>query len=142
ATKNKLHGEETLGIPSKFVYRSLKRDKKHLDKELAGIEERLLELVKQEQQRQLTLLQTVPGIGTRTALFLIVVTDGFSRFETGAQLCSYVGITPTIGNLEVVCVVVAGSVRLAIRNFATYYFFAPSMPVSTTKDAANSMSVS
>lgn len=96
ATKNKMHGEETLGIPSKFVYRSLKRDKKHLDKELAGIEERLLELVKQEQQHQLTLLQTVPGIGTKTALFLIVVTDGFSKFETGAQLCSYVGITPTI----------------------------------------------
>ena len=34
ATKNKLHGEEALGIPSKFVYRSLKRDLKHLDKEI------------------------------------------------------------------------------------------------------------
>ncbi|WP_271394158.1 IS110 family RNA-guided transposase [Aequorivita sinensis] len=96
ATKNKMHGEETLGIPSKFVYRSLKRDKKHLDRELEGIEARLLELVKQEQQQQLTLLQTVPGIGAKTALFLIVITDGFSKFETGAQLCSYVGITPTI----------------------------------------------
>ena len=57
ATKNKLHGEETLGIPSKFVY----RNKKHLDKELAGIEERLLSLVKKEQQQQLTLLRTVPA---------------------------------------------------------------------------------
>lgn len=96
ATKNKLHGEEILGIPSKFVYRSLKRDRKHLDKEIAGIEERLLSLVKMEQQQQLTLLTTVPGIGTKTALFLIVITDGFSKFETAAQLCSYVGITPTI----------------------------------------------
>lgn len=96
ATKNKMHGEETLGIPSRFVYRSLKRDRKHLDRELAGIEQRLLELVRQEQQHQLTLLRTVPGIGTKTALFLIVVTDGFTKFETGAQLCSYVGITPTI----------------------------------------------
>src|SRR5690554_1179277 len=96
ATKNKLHGEETLGIPSKFVYRSLKRDRKHLDKEIAGIEERLLSLVKMEQQQQLTLLTTVPGIGTKTALFLIVITDGFSKFGTAAQLCSYVGITPTI----------------------------------------------
>ena len=96
ATKNKLHGEETLGIPSKFVYRSLKRDRKHLDREIAGIEERLLSLVKKEQQHQLPLLQSVPGIGTRTALFLIVLTDGFSKFGTGRQLCSYVGITPTI----------------------------------------------
>lgn len=95
-TKNKLHGEEVLGIPSKYVHQSLKRDLKHLDKEITGIEGRLLELVKQEQQHQLTLLESIPGMGTKTALFLIVVTDGFDKFETASQLCSYVGITPTI----------------------------------------------
>ncbi|WNH14175.1 IS110 family transposase [Thalassobellus suaedae] len=96
ASKNKLHGEETLGIPSKFVYRSLKRHVKHLKKEIAAIEERLLALVKQDQQYQLTLLNSIPGMGVKTALFLIVVTDGFKKFETASQLCSYVGITPTI----------------------------------------------
>ncbi|GGG59766.1 IS110 family transposase [Bizionia arctica] len=96
ATKNKIHGEEVLGIPSKWVYRSLKRDLKHLDKELLGIEKQLLSLVKQDQQIQLTLLQSIPGIGLKTALFLIVITDGFKKFETASQLCSYVGITPTI----------------------------------------------
>ena len=96
ATKNKLHGETVLGIPSKIVYSSLKRDLKHLKKEILILENRLLELVKQDQQQQLTLLQTIPGIGMKTALFLIVVTDGFKKFETASQLCSYVGITPTI----------------------------------------------
>lgn len=96
ATKNKLHGEEVLGIPSKYVYRSLKRDLKHLDKEVKGIEDRLLELVKQDQQQQLTLLTSIPGIGIKTALFLVVITDGFSKFEKASQLCSYIGITPTI----------------------------------------------
>jgi transposase len=96
ATKNKMHGEETLGLPSKFVYRSLRRNRKHLDKEIKGIEEKLLSLVKQDQQVQLTLLTSIPGIGIRTALFLIVSTDGFKKFETASQLCSYVGITPTI----------------------------------------------
>lgn len=96
ATKNKLHGEEVLGIPSKYVYRSLKRNLKHLDKEVKGIEARLLELVKQEQQQQLTLLTSIPGIGIKTALFLVVVTDGFAKFEKASQLCSYVGTTPTI----------------------------------------------
>lgn len=96
ATKNKLHGENVLGIPSKWVYRSLNRDKKHLNKELKGIEQKLLSLVKQDQQQQLTLLQSIPGIGMKTALFLIIVTDGFKKFETSSQLCSYVGITPTI----------------------------------------------
>lgn len=96
ATKNKLHGEEVLGVPSKTVYSSLKRDLKHLKKEVLILENRLLELVKQDQQEQLTLLQTIPGIGLKTALFLIVVTDGFKKFENASQLCSYVGITPTI----------------------------------------------
>ena len=96
ATKNKLKGEEALGIPSKFVYRSLNRNVKHLQKEIAAIEERLLDLVKQDQQHQLTLLKSIPGLGVKTALFLIVVTDGFKKFETSSQLCSYVGITPTI----------------------------------------------
>jgi transposase len=91
-----MHGEEVLGLPSKFVYRSLRRNRKHLDKEIKGIEEKLLSLVKQEQQHQLTLLTSIPGIGIRTALFLIVSTDGFKKFETASQLCSYVGITPTI----------------------------------------------
>lgn len=96
ATKNKIHGEVVLGIPSKFVYHSLVRNKKQLDKEVKAIELRLLSLVKEDQQEQLTLLTSIPGIGQKTALFLIVVTDGFSKFEKASQLCSYVGITPTI----------------------------------------------
>ena len=38
ATKNKIHGENVLGVPSKHVYRSLKRNKKHLDAEIKAIE--------------------------------------------------------------------------------------------------------
>ena len=95
-TKNKLHGEAVLDIPSKHVYRSLTRNKKHLDTEISAIEQKLLSLVKQDQQKQLTLLKSIPGLGVKTALFLIVITDGFTKFETAAQLCSYVGITPTI----------------------------------------------
>ncbi len=96
ATKNKIHGEAVLGVPSKFVHRSLVRNKKQLDKEVEAIELKILSLVKQEQQEQLTLLTSIPGIGQKTALFLRGVTDGFSKFETASQLCSYVGITPTV----------------------------------------------
>jgi transposase len=81
ATKNKMHGEEVLGIPSKFTYRSLRRNKKHYDIEIKAIEEKILSLVKEDQQQQLTLLISVPGIGQKTALFLIIVTDGFLSFK-------------------------------------------------------------
>ncbi|MBL7471214.1 IS110 family RNA-guided transposase, partial [Robertkochia sediminum] len=96
AIKNKLHGEEALGRPSKVVYHSLNRTLKHLNKEIEMLESRLLELVKKEQQQQLTNLKSIPGMGTKTALFLIIITDGFTKFENASQLCSYVGITPTI----------------------------------------------
>ena len=41
-------------------------------------------------------------IKMKTALFLIVLTDGFEKFETGSQLCSYAGITPPYVSLAVV----------------------------------------
>jgi transposase len=95
AIKNKLHGEEVLGRPSKMVYHSLNRTKKHLEKEIKTIEQKALELVKQEHQHQITLLKSIPGLGIKTILFLIVITDGFTKFENASQLCSYAGITPT-----------------------------------------------
>lgn len=91
-----MHGEEVLGIPSKFVYRSLRRNKKHLNAEIKAIEAKVLSLVKEDRQQQLTLLTSVLGIGPKTALFIIIITAGFSKFETASQLCSYAGITPTI----------------------------------------------
>ncbi|MFL1011617.1 IS110 family RNA-guided transposase [Flavisericum labens] len=96
AMKNKLDGEKVLGIPSKAVYRSLSRTIKHLNKELALLEARLIDLVKEEQQEQLRLLKTIPGIGEKAAILLVVFTDGFSKFENSKQLCCYAGITPTI----------------------------------------------
>lgn len=96
AIKNKIHGEKALGVPSKFVLLSLERNLKHLKSEIDRIEVRLLELVKKEQQQQLTLLKSIPGMGVKTALFLIVATEGFQKFENARQLCSYVGTTPTI----------------------------------------------
>lgn len=94
--KNKLHGEEVLGFPSKDVVRSLNRQLKSLKKEIELLEEKLLKNVKLEYQDSLTLLKTIPGIGDKTALMLLVFTDGFNRFNSSKELCSYAGITPLI----------------------------------------------
>ena len=96
ALKNKLHGEKILGKPSKTVYHSLNRSLKAVQKEIKTLEDRLIEIVKEEQQKQLTLLKSIPGMGNKTAIMLLVLTDGFSNFENARQLCCYAGITPTI----------------------------------------------
>ncbi len=94
--KNKLHGEAVLGNPSKVVVGSLKRSLKQLQKELRTLEEKLMVLVKQEHQEVLTRLKTIPGIGNKTAVMLLVLTDGFDRFTSASELCSYAGLTPII----------------------------------------------
>lgn len=94
--KNKLHGEAVLGEPSKSVVRSLKRNLKQVKQEAKKLEERLLMLVKQVHQEMLTCLQSIPGIGPKTAMMLVVLTGGFERFSSASQLCSYAGLTPVI----------------------------------------------
>ena len=96
ALKNKIHGENTLGNPSKVVLRSLNRSLKTVQKEIKQLETKLTELVKQEHQELLTRLETIPGMGRKTASMLIVLTDGFTRFERASELCSFAGITPII----------------------------------------------
>ena len=94
--KNKLHGEAVLGNPSKDVLDSLKRSLKQVDKEIKKLEDKLIILVKEEHQDLLTRIETIPGIGRKTAIMLVVLTDGFKRFSSGSELCSYSGLTPII----------------------------------------------
>ncbi|PQB06418.1 IS110 family transposase [Polaribacter filamentus] len=94
--KNKLHGEAVLGQPSKLVVTSLKRSLRQLKKEIDTIEEKLLLLVNEVHKDILTRLKSIPGIGKKTSLMLVVLTDGFDRFKSGSELCSYAGLTPII----------------------------------------------
>lgn len=94
--KNKIKGEVVLGSPSLITIKSLKRSLNNLQKEIQILEIKLNELVKLENQEQLTLLESIPGIGHKTAIMLIVLTDGFNRFSSAKELCSYSGLTPII----------------------------------------------
>ena len=96
AVKNKIHGEKALGTPSKAVSRSLNRMLKQIEKELTQIETKLEFLIRETQKDQLENLTSIPGMGKKTAMLLIVLTDGFTSFENARQLCCYSGLTPTI----------------------------------------------
>ena len=96
AIKNKLHGEKALGNPCMDVVRSLNRSLKNLQKEIFLLEEKLLKLVKSQHQDLLTRVETVPGLGRKTSIMLLVLTDGFERFTSSGELCSYAGLTPMI----------------------------------------------
>jgi len=96
ALKNKLHGLSSLGISRSLVVTSIRRQIRSLNKEVSSLEMKLENLIKQYQADLLTRLCSIPGIGKRTAIFLIVLTQGFEKFENSRQLISYFGMNPTV----------------------------------------------
>jgi transposase len=94
--KNKLHGEQVLGTPSPMAVGCMEADLAHLDVQRKRVVGRLDELTRADYADELTLLKSIPGIGERTAIYLLLLTEGFTRFVTADQLVSYAGISPTI----------------------------------------------
>tara|TARA_R100000789_G_C2959807_1_gene137551 strand:- start:111 stop:299 length:189 start_codon:yes stop_codon:yes gene_type:complete len=58
-----------------------------LEKELTQIETKLESLVEETQKHQLEQLTSIPGMGKKTAMLLIVLTDGFASLENTRKLC-------------------------------------------------------
>lgn len=81
--------------PSPFVVRQMLVQLRQLDKQIKDCERHLEVAVKKSFPELYERLLTVPAIGPKTALELIIVTDGFSRFEEVKALCAYIGVSPT-----------------------------------------------
>ena len=69
---------------------------KYLSKQIINIELEMKQIIKEKQElNQLyNLIVSVKGIGNQTALFMIVTTNGFTKFETWRKYASYCGIAP------------------------------------------------
>lgn len=64
--------------------------------QIVQLEKEIMTLTKQHYQTEFTSLTSIPGIGKKTAMLLILATDGFNRFESIKQLVAYTGIAPRI----------------------------------------------
>jgi transposase len=96
ALKNKLHGLESKGITRSPVLTSARRQIRNLNHEIAELELKLEVVIKEYRQDLLTRICSITGIGKRTAIYLIVLTHGFEKFENSRQLISYFGLNPII----------------------------------------------
>lgn len=65
------------------------------------LEEKLLECVKEDSvlEKQYNLVKTVHGIGAQTAMFIVVLTQGFTLFENPRKFACYCGLAP-FGNIS------------------------------------------
>jgi len=94
AIKNKLHTLHTRGFNKGKMISSLKRQLKSIQKEIKLLETEMEQLIKSNQQELYTKLNTIPGIGKKTAILLIVTTNGFKDFQSSKQISSYLGLAP------------------------------------------------
>lgn len=92
--KNKIHSIEQRGRKQSASLKSLRRMLKKLQGEIKKLEEELETLVKQAESDLYSRVKSIPGIGKKTAIMLIVCSDGFRKFETAKQMVSYLGLAP------------------------------------------------
>lgn len=95
-TNAQLHAFESTGMLDKELKKDLKGMIRHLERKSEKIEKRINDMAAQEYRGLLQRLQTIPGIGEKTAVFLAVLTDGFRKFDHYKQLVAYVGFSPRI----------------------------------------------
>jgi transposase len=67
----------------------------HLNSQLAQAQKRLEDLVQTRFSAQQELLKTIPGIGVKTAIQLLIHTDAFENFEEVKSVVAYVGLDPS-----------------------------------------------
>ena len=80
---------------STFVEKQMRRQLEALNQQIKDCEKHLEVIVKKHFADLYSRLITIPSIGAKTALELIIITGGFSRFEDIKSLSAYVGVSPT-----------------------------------------------
>lgn len=93
---NQLHAFDATGMMDKKTRQLLSKSIKALEKQQKEAEERMLQILNTYHGQMMKNLQTIPGVGKKTAALLITVTNGFKRFKSYKQLSAYLGLSPRI----------------------------------------------
>ena len=96
ALRNQQESFAHSGVPNPILEQSLQKSLDHLDEQIQALERQLDQLATSEYPSLYAHLRSIPGVGTKTALCLLVLTRGFSRFESAKQLVSFVGLAPRV----------------------------------------------
>jgi transposase len=96
AIKNQLEAFNQMIINDKEGIKVLRSLLKKIQKEKMKLENRILELAQKYYSKTISLITSIPGIGKKTAVMLVVVSDNFTKFESAKQMAAYIGISPRI----------------------------------------------
>ena len=66
----------------------------NLTRKIAAISDHVSELIKRHYEKLNKSLESIPGIGPKTAAALILITEGFTKFDGYKALIAYAGLAP------------------------------------------------
>lgn len=96
ATTQQMEAFMTAGKPDSQIRAALEEEIRHTNMKIKTAEEQMNELIEQENSALKEQLESIPGIGPKTSLLLIVALRGFESFENYRQVISYLGLSPRI----------------------------------------------
>jgi transposase len=83
-------------LQSEVLEKSMSSVLETIKREIQEIEKRMELIIKAHHPEMFSQLKSIPGMGAKTSLFLIVISGGFSKFDNHKQLASYIGTSPRI----------------------------------------------
>ena len=96
ALGNQLEAFTQSGLLEKQTAQFLESTLEFIAVQQQRIEAKIQALIQAYHSEMLRCLTTIPGIGKKTAILLIVLSDGFKKFASHKQLTAYVGLSPRI----------------------------------------------
>ena len=96
ASHNQLEAFKTMPDTDKSLIKSLEAVIKQNENAKERLEKEMLLLAKKKFNKSYMALQTIPGIGPKSAALLVAITSNFSKFNHYKELVAYVGLNPRI----------------------------------------------
>ncbi len=93
---NQLEAFKASGVRELQAINSIKACLKTIKEQLIEIEAKTQEFINNHFNQSYQSVLSIPGIGKKTAIALVVLTDGFTRFDNYKQLIAYIGFSPRI----------------------------------------------
>lgn len=93
---NRIHASGShYGKLSKSSSCRFKRMIREVNKSIQQIESRIASLLSSECGDVFSRIQSIPGIGKKTAVLFLLLTENFTKFATAKQFICYVGMSPS-----------------------------------------------
>lgn len=93
---NQLEAFSNSTVKNPMLIKSINSIIKKTEKEIKNIETQMQKIVKEHYSEMFKQLKSIPGIGNKTAIMLIAITNGFENFSSSKKLSCYIGMCPRI----------------------------------------------